>query len=122
MSEEQKTRKELIAEYKETKQPMGVYQIRNISNGKLYVSSSLNLRAAWNGEKFRLDMGGHLNLALQADYKIFGPDAFVFEILHELKLADEVKDVRGELKALETLTIDELQPFGERGYNRPPKR
>ncbi|MBS1904738.1 MAG: GIY-YIG nuclease family protein [Bacteroidetes bacterium] len=120
MSEEQRSRKELIAEYKEQKQPMGVYQIRNLVNGKILVASTPNLRAAWNAEQFKLELGAHLNESLQRDWREYGEKQFVFEVLHELKLADEVTDFRGELKALETLVIEDLQPYGDRGYNRKP--
>lgn len=121
MSEIAKSRKELTAEYKQTKQAMGVYQIRNLANDKVYVASSPNLSAIWNREQFQLELGGHPNAALQAEYKEFGKDQFVFEILHELRVSDETPNPKDELKALEVLTIEELQPFGERGYNKPKK-
>jgi hypothetical protein len=114
---EQKTRKELVAEYKELKHPMGVYQIRNTENNKVYVAGSLNLRAAWNQEQFKLDGGLHMNAALQSDWKTFGKDKFAFEVLFELKLADDAADPRAQVKELETMTIEEVQPFGDRGYN-----
>jgi hypothetical protein len=122
MSEEQKSRKELIAEYKEQKQPMGVYQIRNLANGKILVASTPNLRAAWNAEQFKLDLGAHQNEALQRDWKELGQSQFAYEVLHELKLADDVTDFRSELKALEAMVVEDLQPFGERGYNTAKNR
>jgi hypothetical protein len=116
-----KTRKELTREYKEQKLPMGVFQVRNTASGKIFIGSSTNLNAARNGEMFKLEMGGHMNTALQTDYKALGASTFVFEILHELKLPDDAPDPRGELKALEAMTIEDLQPFGEKGYNKMPK-
>jgi hypothetical protein len=121
MSDTEKTRKEIIAEYKRLKEPMGVYQIRNTANGKIYIASSTILRAAWNKEQFTLDAGVHQNTALQADYKALGGAAFKFEVIHELKLPDDAPDPRSELKALEAMTIEDLQPFGEKGYNKMPK-
>jgi group I intron endonuclease len=115
----EKTRKELKEEYKQKKFPMGVFSITNISNGKVYIGSSTNLDLIWNSDKFKLDMGGHKNPGLQEDWKKYGQENFSFEILHELEPSnDPAVDMRSELKALEELTIDELQPFGEKGYHK----
>ncbi len=54
-----KTNKELKAEYKLMKFPAGVYQIRNIKNGKFFIDSSLKLDKVWNSQKFQLQLGGH---------------------------------------------------------------
>jgi hypothetical protein len=119
---EAKSRKELKDEYKQMKFRMGVFQIKNISNGKMYIGSSNNLDLIWNSDKFKLEMGGHKNPGLQEDWKKFGADKFAFEVLHELKLSEDPSiDVRSELKAIEELTIEELQPYGEKGYHKTPK-
>jgi hypothetical protein len=116
-----KTRKELKKEYKLTKFRMGVFAIRNVANGKIFIGNAPNLDLIWNSQKFKLDLGGHTNEALQRDWKTFGAEKFVFEVLHELKLSDDpAVDARAELKALEELTIEEIQPFGKKGYNRAP--
>ena len=118
---ETKTRKELKEEYKQMKFPMGVFAIKNISIGKVYIGNSNNLDLIWNSDKFKLDMGGHKNPGLQEDWKKFGAENFTFEILHELILSDDpAVDVRAELIALEELTIEEMQPYGEKGYHRVP--
>jgi hypothetical protein len=116
-----KTRKELKDEYKLMKPRMGIFAIRNITSGRIYVARSTNLDLVWNAEKFKLDSRGHPNRGLQEDWNNFGAKHFVHEILHELKPSDDpAQDVRSELKALEELTIEDLQPFGESGYNRKP--
>ncbi len=53
---------------------------------------------------------------------VFAPVALerFVEVCAELKLADDVTDFRSELKALEAMVVEDLQPFGERGYNRKP--
>lgn len=44
-----KTKKELTEEYKQLKFKMGLFQIRNVINGKIFVESSINLYAIGTG-------------------------------------------------------------------------
>lgn len=114
-----KTNRERTAEYRQMKFPMGVFQIRNTVNGRLFLDSSLNMPALWNRHRFQLDLGNHPNRKLQEDWKTFGEPAFVFEVVEEI-LHDETKpdhDYRPDLKALEELWFDEKKPSGEAGYH-----
>jgi group I intron endonuclease len=114
----EKSKKELKEAYKQMKLPIGVYQIRNIENGKLFVDSSLNLKAAWNSNKFQLEMGSHHNKALQEDWNSFGPTKFAFEILEEIEQDENpTADFRNIVKTLESIYIEELKPYGDKGYN-----
>ena len=117
-------KKALTREYKETKRPMGVYQIRNTANGKLLVGASVDLPSMLNRHRAELRMGGHRNRALQEEWAEFGPDAFEFEVLDTLTPPEGRPDYNpaDDLKALEQLWLDNLSPFGERGYNAEPKR
>ena len=74
-----KTRRELKEEYKAMKFAMGVFQIRNKMNGKIFIGSSLDLKAIWYAQKLQLDMGIHPNSGLQDDWKVFGPENFSYE-------------------------------------------
>lgn len=123
--------KELKLAYKLNPPPMGVYQIRNQVNGKIFVSSSMNLPGKKNSFQFLLDLRKHphqLNLkshpnkGLQADWTTFGSEAFIFEVLETLK-SEEIpeEERRKALAALEEKWLDKLQPYGETGYNKPPK-
>jgi 23S rRNA A1618 N6-methylase RlmF len=117
-----KTRKELKEEYKKMKFKMGVYQIRNKINGKIFISSTLDLNAAWNSQKFQLNFGSHKNEELQKEWKEFGEESFVYEIVDELKhIEDKEMNYNEEIKVLENMLIEELQPFGNRGYNKRKK-
>jgi group I intron endonuclease len=112
------TKKELKEAYKRRKVIAGVYQIRNKANNKIYVGSSNDLTAIWNRNQFQLNGGLHLNAALQKEWKEYGGDSFVYEILAELKESgDEPRDYKKEAEELELLYIEELQPFGDKGYN-----
>ena len=117
-----KTRKELKEEYKQIKYKMGVFQIRNTVNGKIFIGSSLDLKAIWFAQKLQLETGTHQNSDLQKDWKEYGLENFSFEILEEIIGNDDKPlDYKKEIKALEQLILEDLQPFGSKGYNREPK-
>jgi group I intron endonuclease len=114
-----KTKKEMKQEYKLFKSKKGVYQIKNNSNGKIFVGSSKDLVAIWNRHKLQLNFGSHQNIELQNDWKKFGEDSFSYEILSEIKEEDGKEiDYNKELKFLEDLYLEELEPFEEKGYNK----
>jgi hypothetical protein len=114
-----KTRKELKEEYKQLKFRVGVFRIRNTVTGNIYVDSSVNLDAIWNRHRMQLNVGVHPNEALQAEWKAFGEEKFVYEIVDviEQKGGSEV-DYAKEAKALELLYVVELGAHGEKGYGR----
>jgi group I intron endonuclease len=115
-------RKELKLQYKLSPRPMGVYQIRNMANGKIFVGSSQNMDGKFNSHRLGLKLGGHVNKALLADWKEFGEENFAFEVLERLEPAKEPgRNDAEELKKMETRWLEKLQPYGERGYN-PKKR
>ena len=110
-------RKELLEQYNEIKIYMGVVQIKNVSNGKIYIASYPNLKNKWLTMQGQLDMGRHPNLQLQKDWMEFGASSFTYEILEEKKI-DDVSDVRWEMKQMEKPWLEKLQPYGDKGYNR----
>lgn len=113
-----KTRKELKEEYKQMKYKMGVFQIKNNVNGKIFIGSSLDLKAIWFAQKLQLNNGMHQNCELQKDWKAFGADHFSYEIIDEISQKDDsLIDYKKEIKALEDMIIEEIQPFGEKGYH-----
>ena len=67
-----KTKKDIKNEYKKKVFKKGVFQIRNIANGKIFVSSGMNLDVNWNSHKFRLNLGMHESKDLQKDWNEFG--------------------------------------------------
>lgn len=111
-------KKTLKQDYKTTARPMGVYQIRNLINEKVFVGSSLNLEGIFNRYRFALQAGSHPNKALQADWNESGAENFAFEILEELPAGENPGyDYRSDLEVLEDLWLEKLEPFGEKGYN-----
>ncbi len=114
-----KTRKELKEEYKQMKFKMGVFQIKNNINGKLFIGSSLDLNAIWHAQKLQLDFGIHSNSDLQTEWKEHGAENFSYEIIEEIKqIEDKPIDYSKEIKVLEGMITDELQPFENKGYNK----
>lgn len=118
-----KTKKELKEAYGQMKFDMGIFQIRNMLDGKVFIGSATNLKAKWNMHRTQLEAGNHLNTRLQADWNAEGADNFVYEIVELLPHSDDPNfDVQRELKALEALVVETLQPYDEKGYNIRPRR
>jgi hypothetical protein len=61
-------RKDKIKEYKRSIQPMGVYQIRNKVNGKIFIGRSKDLKGILNRVKFQLKNNLHVNKNMQNDF------------------------------------------------------
>lgn len=111
-------KKELKEQYKEMKTEAGVYQIKNTKNQKVLVVATPNLKTM-NGRRMELHAGGHKNKQLQEEWKKFGEEAFVFEVLEVLKEKEEgFFDRKEELKKLEEKWLERLQPYEERGYHQ----
>ena len=115
-------KKELINQYKQTIQPMGIYQVKNLKNGKIFIGSAHDLRGRINSNRFQLKNGSHFNKDLQNDFNEMGEENFSFEVLDNLKPKEEAGfDYTEELKLLEEMWLEKLQPYGEKGYNTKKK-
>lgn len=111
-------KKELKEAYLQTHTPMGVYQIRNLTNNKVFVRAALNLPGILTSNKMQLNSGNHPNKQLQAEWNEFGSASFAFEVLDELTATQGAGyDYRADLAFLEALWLEKLEPYGERGYN-----
>ncbi|MDD2851564.1 MAG: metalloregulator ArsR/SmtB family transcription factor [Desulfuromonadaceae bacterium] len=104
--------------YKQNSPEMGIYQIRNTSNGKIYVGSSQNLEGTRNSRLFQLRMGKIVfSRELQNDLSQYGADCFEFSVIDVLNKLEPGDNVERFLLVLELYWLDKLQPFGVRGYN-----
>ena len=116
-------RKEQIRKYKETPKPMGVIRIHNLRNGKSLVEASRNVAASLNRHQAQLRMGLHPNIALKRDWDTYGAEAFAFEVLDTLAPSDKPGyDPADDLRVLEDMWLEKLNPFDERGYNTRKRR
>jgi hypothetical protein len=60
-----------------------------------------------------------MNKSLQEDFNRIGLDNFTFEIIDLLEPKEDTKmDYTDDLKMLEEMYIEKLQPFDENGYNK----
>jgi hypothetical protein len=113
-------RKDLKKNYQKSPRPMGVFQIRNTMNDKVFVAVGRNLPGIINRHRFQLIAGNHPNKSLQADWSRLGSQNFAFEILEEfIPPVDSQIDEAKELAFMEKLWLAKLQPYAERGYNEP---
>ena len=111
-------KKELKNKYIETTQPMGIYQIKNKHNGKIFIGRSNNLQGIINRNIFQLKSGLHANKDMQKDFNDVGEAYFTCEILDYLKpKEDNIYDYTEELKILESMWLEKLKPYNENGYN-----
>jgi hypothetical protein len=114
-------RKELKQQYKERKPDMGVFAVRNLLNGRIFLGTTPDLHGALNSIRFRLKAGMHENGELQKDFSRLGEASFAFEVLDRIEpKEDPAVDVSDELKALGDLWLEKLQPYADRGYHRKP--
>lgn len=121
----QMNRKQVLKNsYKQQQFPMGVFQLKNLQNGKILIGSSLNLPAMWNRLQAELKIGSHLNRLLQQEWQQFGPENFTYEVLETFPPHndDPAHNYTDELALLEQIWLEKLQPFGEKGYNQPVKQ
>jgi hypothetical protein len=113
------SKQDLKRAYKEREKPAGIFQVKNVTNGKILLGSSLNLEGPLNSHRFMLTIGKHRNEELQKEWNEFGADSFVFEVLEVVKVTgDPGFNLNDELSLLEEIWLEKLHPFGERGYNR----
>lgn len=90
--------------------PVGIFQVRNLVTGKVFLGSALDLNGPLNRIRFQLEHGSYRNPELQADYTALGRDAFAFEILAQVepdgRSRDELERKLEELEAAWSPTLD----------------
>jgi len=112
-------RSEMKRLYKEEHNPdMGIYQIRNKANGRIYVDSSKNLDGTRSSRMFQLRMGKIVfNRELQKDLNAFGAESFEFSVLEVLPKPNPGDNVEHLLTTAKLRWQETLQPFDGNGYN-----
>ena len=72
-------RKALLRAYKERKVEAGIYAVRCMASGEVWVGATQDLSNRRNGVWFSLRLGSHREKSLQAAWNAHGADAFAFE-------------------------------------------
>jgi len=80
----------------------GIYQIRNLNDGKCYVGSAKKFRQRWLEHLSMLRRGKHHSPHLQRSWAKYGPDSFCFEVIEACDIA--------ELVAREQIYLDSMSP------------
>lgn len=96
-----------------SKKISGIYQIKNLINGKVYVGSSVNIEYRFRCHKCRLNKNNHHSIYLQRTWNKYGEENFEFKII-------ELVDDENLLIEREQFWIDELSAVNPEGYNANP--
>jgi hypothetical protein len=113
-----KTKKEIKEEYKSLKFRVGIFQITNKKDNRIFLKTSSDLDRAFNSDLFQLNAGMHSNQQLQSDWNNLGAENFTFIIFDELKIKDSETptDISQELKELLEIHLSELKSKGQLIY------
>ncbi len=107
----------MLRTYKENPRPAGLFAVRNMAEGTLFVGASTDLPGILNRQRFQLELGSHPDKALQADWNRLGPELFAFEVLDELSVSTEPGyDPREDLAVLCEMWLGKLSSAGQSLY------
>ncbi|WP_198174978.1 GIY-YIG nuclease family protein [Spirosoma arboris] len=105
---------------KELYNAAGIYEIRNLVNGKVYIGSAIRFKPRFNGHKSQLRRQTHVNKGLQNAYYRDGENSFHFNILQIIEpLANEpVETLKTRLLEVEFENIQKFKSTERlNGYN-----
>src|SRR5258708_37168292 len=108
----QPDKKKLKQSYQQERRPMGVFQIRNLKNERIFVGAGIDINGIINRNRFQLEHGNHMNEKLQSEWKELGAESFAFESLDQMLPPNDVgQDRRKDLAWLKPLMRATLQPY-----------
>jgi hypothetical protein len=76
-------RRQIADEFKERKVPRGIFAVRCVPTGDVWIGSSPNLAAVRNSLWFQLRGGLHRNAPLQEAWKQHGETSFSLDVLEQ---------------------------------------
>ena len=86
----------------------GIYQIKNLINGNIYIGQSVNIRNRWKQHIYELNNDKHSNSHLQNAWNLYGKENFEFSILEKCEI--------NQLDEKEEYWINKLDSY-QNGYN-----
>ena len=100
---------------------MGIVQVKNLKTGRCLLMSTANTRGTINSLRFQLRTGAFATSHdLCREWKEMGEESFSIEVIDELEPVDDPDhDYKADLRALEDLWMERLQPYGDKGYHSP---
>ena len=101
-------RKAAIAAYRDRKVESGIYAVRCVPSGQLWVGSAPELSTIQNRLWFTLRQGSNTHRALQTAWADHGGDAFTFEVVERLP-DDDNPDRAAALKRAHTHWLAKLE-------------
>lgn len=87
----------------------GIYMIKNIVNGKIYIGKSFDVKKRWSNHKYELNKGVHVNNHLQRAWNKYGEQNFEFSVVEECN--------KDDLSNKEIYWIKEMDAY-RNGYNQ----
>lgn len=90
---------------------VGIYKITNIVNNKVYVGQSVDITERWKQHQYKAFNCNEIayNSAIQAAFRKYGIENFLFEVLEECEIE--------ELDEKEREWISKLNTLSPNGYN-----
>lgn len=97
---------------------IGIYIIKNITTGKIYVGSSAYISQRKSCHFGKLKRGIHPNKLLQNSFDKHGVDNFRFEILELIEFSEDKNIIKEKLIEREQFWLDKYMSYKkENGYN-----
>jgi hypothetical protein len=101
-------RKRAVAAYKERKVEAGIYVVRCLASGQVWVGSAPDLSTIQNRLWFTLRQGRNSHRSLQEAWNAHGSEAFAFEVVARLNDDDPSYIRNSALKSLHSEWLEKL--------------
>ncbi|MDR0647860.1 MAG: GIY-YIG nuclease family protein [Synergistaceae bacterium] len=107
-------RKELKQRYEQRKIVGGVFLIKSTQGGKTLLDATTDIRGSRNRFDFSQKTGSCTYMRLQEDWKKWGADSFVFEVLeeHEKGDAQTMEEFQSDISVLKDLWVEKFSMSG----------
>jgi hypothetical protein len=77
-------RKQLVSDYREREVARGIFAVRCLASGEVWLGVGRSLDNMQNGIWFTLRLGTHPVKSLQAAWNAHGEESFVYEVVEEV--------------------------------------
>lgn len=112
---EKRTKKEIVAEYKDRPIIGGVYVIRNCVNHKVWLDAVIDLQGSINRFDFSVKTGACVVMKLQADWRAMGKESFTLEVLETIEkpLEQSLEAFKEDMAVHKALWFEKLDPTAQ---------